>query len=89
MQFFCDKIVYLDGIGDGFGGYCVESKYGVVYGVWNLEEFCRSLIWRELVVVLRVLLLLSYEFVGKRVKWFMDNKNVVSIVNKGSMKEDL
>lgn len=57
--------------------------------MWNLEEFCRSLIWRELVVVLRVLLLLSYEFVGKRVKWFMDNKNVVSIVNKGSMKEDL
>lgn len=89
MQFFCDKIVYLDVSGYGFGGYCVESKYSVVYGVWNLEEFCRSLIWKKLVVVLRVLLLLSYEFVGKRVKWFMDNKNVVSILNKGSMKEDL
>lgn len=31
---------------------------------------------------------LSHELAGKS-KWFTDNKNVFSIVNKGSMKEDL
>lgn len=31
----------------------------------------------------------SHELAGKRVKWFKDNTNFVSILNKGSMKEDL
>ena len=32
---------------------------------------------------------LRHELEGKRVKWFTDNKNIVNIINKGSMKEDL
>lgn len=89
MQPSCDKLVYSDASGHGFGGYCVESKHGVAHGAWNSEESCRSSTWKKLVAVLRVLLSLSHELAGKRVKWFTDNKNVVSILNKGSMKEDL
>lgn len=89
MQPSCDKMVHSDRSGHGFGGYCVESKHGVAHGAWNSEESCRCSTCKELVAVLRVLLSLSQELAGKRVKWFTDNKNVVSIVNKGSMKEDL
>lgn len=89
MQPSCDKLVYSDASGHGFGGYCVESKHGVAHGACNSEESCRSSTWKKLVAVLRVLLSLSHELARKRVNWFTDNKNVVSILNKGSMKEDL
>lgn len=63
--------------------------YGIFYGMWSLEEMEKSLIWRELVVVQRVLIFLNYEVEEKWVKWFIDNKNIVSIIFKGSMKDDL
>ena len=67
--FNCDKIVYMysDASGFAFGGYCVESKYGIAHGMWNFEEVCKSSTWRELVAVFRVLLSLRHELEGNRV----------------------
>jgi hypothetical protein len=85
----CEKIVYPDASGYAFGGYCVESRHSIAHGMWNSDEACQSSTWRELVAVLRVLLSLNHELSRKKVKWFTDNKNIVSIVNKGGMKENL
>lgn len=52
MQPSCNKIVYSDAIGHGFGGYCVEIRHGVAYGESSSEEACWSLTWRELISVL-------------------------------------
>lgn len=40
MQPSCNKIVYSDAIGHGFGGYCVEIRHGVAYGESSSEEAC-------------------------------------------------
>lgn len=85
----CVKLVYSDASGHAFGGYVVDSKHGISHGMWSLAEMTKSSTWRELVTVQRVLISLNHEVGGNRVKWFTDNKNVVSIICKGSMKEDL
>lgn len=50
--------------------------------------------WREFNLervgaVQRVLIPLNHEVEEKRVKWFTDNKNIVSIISNGSMINDL
>jgi hypothetical protein len=40
----------------------------------------------SIVAVKQVLLSLIHILSGKRIKWFTDNQNVVSIVGKGSTK---
>ena len=47
---------------------------------WN------SSTWKELTAVKQVLLSVIHILSGKRIKWFTDNQNVVSIVSKGSTK---
>ena len=49
----------------------------------------KSSTWRELCAVFRVLRSLIHLLSNQRVKWFTDNTNISSIVNKGSMKPDL
>ncbi|XP_068238348.1 uncharacterized protein [Palaemon carinicauda] len=85
----CVKFVFSDASGHAFGGYVVNSRHGISHGMWSSEEIGKSSTWRELVAVHRVLIFLNHEVEGKRVKWFTDNKNIVSIISKGSMKVDL
>ncbi|XP_069109284.1 LOW QUALITY PROTEIN: uncharacterized protein [Argopecten irradians] len=85
----CQSIVYSDASHTGFGGYVVDSPMGTSHGMWSESEMEKSSTWRELVTVDRVLLSMLHLFCGKKVKWYTDNQNVVSIVNKGSMKADL
>jgi hypothetical protein len=51
-----------------------------------LVEKGNSSTWKELTAVKQVLLSLIHILSGKRIKWFTDNQNVVSIVSKGSTK---
>ena len=81
----CSRIVYSDASGTGFAGYEVGTLNGVSHGTWNAEEAAKSSTWRELCAVFRVLRSLVHILGNKRVKWFTDSKNVVNIVNKGSM----
>ena len=82
-------VVYSDASGTGFGGYTVDNPMNISHGMWDEEESCKSSTWRELVAVQRVFVSLLPFLEGKTIKWFSDNKNVVSIVEKGSMKTDL
>lgn len=87
----CAKFVHVFSIATGyaFGGYVVNSMHGISHGMWSPEEMEKSSTWRELVVVQRVLISLNHEVEKKWIKWFTDNKNKVSIIFKGSMKDDL
>ena len=54
--------------------------------MWLDSEKGNSSAWKELTAVKQVLLSLIHILPGKRIKWFTDNQNVVSIVGKGSTK---
>ena len=88
-DFSCNTIVYSDSSGFGYGGYIVENPSGIAHGMWSDDEKTQSSTWRELAAVERVLVSLKTFLKGKCIKWFTDNKNVVTIVEKGSMKRDL
>ena len=62
---------------------------GEVIGVWNAQERAKSSTWRETEAVRRVLLSNVNQLRGKNVKFFSDNKNVQSVLEAGSTKEDL
>lgn len=85
----CTRVVYSDASDIGYGGYCVEMGREFASGQWRHDEAEKSSTWRELVAVLRVLISIKNELKDKRIKWFTDNQNVVSIVQKGSMKKEL
>lgn len=85
----CNTIVYSDASGTGFGGYIVQNPKSTAHGMWSNIDAQRSSTWKELTAVKLVLLSLLEFLKGKRIKWFTDNQNVVSIVKKGSMKADL
>ncbi|KAK3099945.1 hypothetical protein FSP39_012245 [Pinctada imbricata] len=78
-----------DASGTGYGGYIVENPLSVSHGMWSESEKVKSSTWRELVAVERVLSSTLPFLNNKRIKWFSDNTNVVSIIEKGSMKQDL
>lgn len=85
----CTRIVYSDAKSSGYGGYCVESSFGIAQGLWNVSESRQSSSWRELKAVFLVLDSLVNVLGGQRVKWFTDNQSVVAIVEKGSMRSQL
>jgi hypothetical protein len=53
------------------------------------QERDKSSTWRELKTVANNIQSLKNDLSGKFVKIYTDNQNVVSIVNKGSMKTEL
>ncbi|VDI24913.1 Hypothetical predicted protein [Mytilus galloprovincialis] len=82
----CHSIIYSDANDTGFGGYIVEAPQNIANGMWIESERSNSSTWKELSVVKKVLLSSINIISGKKVKWFTDNQNVVSIVSKGSTK---
>ncbi|CAC5423237.1 unnamed protein product [Mytilus coruscus] len=82
----CHSIIYSDASDTGFGGYIVETPQNIAHGMWVESERSNSSTWKELSAVKKVLLSLINIISGKKVKWFTDNQNVVSIVSKGSTK---
>jgi hypothetical protein len=82
----CRQIVFSDASGTGYGGYIVETPIDIAHGMWLDSEKGNSSTWKELTAVKQVLLSLIHILSGKRIKWFTDNQNMVSIVGKGSTK---
>ena len=68
-----------------------ESKHSKheVYGAWTMFERSKSSTWREAEAVKRVIVSSVEKLRGKRVKVFSDNKNVQSVLEVGSTKEEL
>ena len=60
-----------------------------VTGTWSKTEASKSSTWREAEAVKRVLVSNAALLQGKKLKVFSDNKNVKSILSKGSRKGDL
>ena len=60
-----------------------------MYGCWDDVEMCQSSTWRELASIERVLKSNEASLCQKSIKVFSDNKNVSSILKKGSMKQNL
>lgn len=82
-------VVYTDASDTSYGGYCVRTGKTVSHGLWEESERIMSSTWRELAAVDRVLRSFVQFLKGENIKWFTDNANVVSIVQKGSMKNNL
>jgi hypothetical protein len=85
----CHAIVYSDASNTGYGGYMVENPSDIAHGMWSNNESMKSSIWKELTAVKNMLFSINKFLHNKRIKWFTDNQNVVSIINKGSMKREL
>jgi len=85
----CQSIVYSDASNTGYGGYVVETPSNIAHGMWSECESSKSYTWKELTTIKHILLSTVNILKDKRIKWFTDNHNVVSIVAKGSMKLEL
>ncbi|XP_076079152.1 uncharacterized protein LOC143049377 [Mytilus galloprovincialis] len=85
-DFSCHTIVYSDASGTGYGGFTVENPKNIAHGMWHENDVHHSSTWKELTAVKCVFHSLIDFMRDKRIKWFTDNQNVVSIVHKGSMK---
>ncbi|CAC5418723.1 unnamed protein product [Mytilus coruscus] len=85
----CQSVVYSDASNTGYGGYIVEKPFNIAHGMWSECESTKSSTWKELNAVKHILLSMVDILKDKRIKWFSDNQNVVSIVAKGSMKPEL
>ena len=84
-----DLFVYSDASSTGYGGYIDSIKESEHFGKWNKFEKKQSSTWRELMAVKYVLFHLAVCLEGQRIKWHVDNLNVVYILTNGSMKVSL
>ncbi|CAC5399039.1 unnamed protein product [Mytilus coruscus] len=84
-----DILIYSDASNTGYGGYVVETPFNIAHGMWSECEASKSSTWKELNAVRNILLSMINVLKDKRIKWFSDNQNVVTIVEKGSMKPEL
>ena len=83
------RIVYSDASSVGCGGFIVGIDDSKVFRAWDRVEACKSSTWRELYGVLTVVTSVAHLLKGQIIKWYTDNKSVVSIVQSGSMNSDL
>lgn len=60
-----------------------------VLGTWSQSERAKSSTWREAEAVSRVLCGIANSIRGHKVKLFCDNRNVISLLQRGSNKPDL
>ncbi|KAK3093403.1 hypothetical protein FSP39_015112 [Pinctada imbricata] len=88
-----DILGYSDASSFAAGGYIVHSTINFAqewcHKTWTNEEREKSSTWREMRACWFALASYSKFLKGKQVKWFSDNKNLVSIIEKGSKKLDL
>jgi hypothetical protein len=67
----------------------VENPSDIAHGMWSNNESMKSSTWKELTAVKNILFSINKFLHNKGIKWFTDYQNVVSIINKGSMKREL
>ena len=83
------RIVYTDASKSGCGGFIVDMKQPVIHRSWTGNEIEGSSAKRELAAVVTVLGSVKHLLKDQVVKWYTDNQAVVSIINNGSMKQEL
>jgi len=83
------RVVYSDASDTGYGGYTVEHGCHMAHGLWTQDEATRSSTLQELRAVRLVLESLVEKLRNQRMRWFLDNQNVVRILQNGSKKTDL
>ena len=83
------RVVYSDASATGCGGYTVDICDSIVHMTWSSDDQCKSSAWRELKGVETVLKSSLSHLRGNALKWYSDNKAVIAILEKGSMKIDL
>ncbi|MEW8547530.1 MAG: DNA N-6-adenine-methyltransferase, partial [Candidatus Thiodiazotropha sp.] len=66
-----------------------KPAYTEVIGVWNQTEKAKSSTWREAEAAKRIMASNVDHLRGKSVRVLSDNKNVESVLQAGSQKEDL
>ena len=69
--------------------HCRWVQGSEVTGSWSRSERLKSSTWREVEALRRVMFFNAGLLEGKKVKVYSDNKNVKSILLKGSSKSDL
>jgi len=83
-------LVFSDASNVSAGGYFVRNSVGanenIFHQMWTSEEILMSSTWRELKAILLALVSFKNHLSNNCVKWHTDNKNCVSIVQKGSTK---
>ena len=84
-----DAVCFLDASAEGYGGYEASRPDYPVRGAWQQQEQKMSSAWRELVALLRTMQGLRDQLRNRKMKWFVDNKAVVSILRVGSRKPAL
>ena len=85
-----DSIVYSDASEEGYASFEVSLKNRPIRGIWAAHEKRKSSTWRELEAVRRGIKSSQDENPpGKSIKWFTDNKGVVSILKQGSINRQL
>ena len=84
-----DAVCFSDASAEGFGGYEASRPGYPVRGAWQPQEQKMSSACRELVALLRTMQGLRDQLKNRKVKWFVDNKAVVSILRAGSRKPAL
>ncbi|XP_072030100.1 LOW QUALITY PROTEIN: uncharacterized protein [Amphiura filiformis] len=83
-------LVYTDASSIGCGAWSTSCSGEMIsQRNWDSDEQLKSSTWRELKAVFLSLQAFAPNLSGKVVKLFTDNKGVVSVVNKGSMVEEL
>ena len=75
----CQSIVYSDASDISFGGYIVGTPINIVHGMWFGVERGNSSTSKKLTAIM-VLLSSINMLEGKKIQWFTDKQNVVSLV---------
>ena len=82
-------ITFSDASSVACGAVLLSCGNQLTHKMWNAEEKTMSSTWRELRAVHYALQSFLPILKCRSVHWFTDNKNVVSIINNGSMKTHL
>ena len=82
-------LTYSDASNSAAGAYVVNVKDAVFQAFWSDEESKKSSTYREIKAVLFALENFKQEFMCKKVKWFTDSQNYVTIINTGSFNTEL
>ena len=82
------KIVYSDASEYACSSF-VEHEGKIFQQNWSPDKREKSSTWRELKAVQLAIVSSAHDLKGHRVAWFTDNRNVVSIVSRGSRVKEL
>ncbi|XP_041453613.1 uncharacterized protein LOC121406809 [Lytechinus variegatus] len=85
----CNCCLFTDASGTGFGAYVSEIPDLEVVGSWTDSEMKYSSSWREIEALNRALKSVGPCLEGQDIRCYTDNKNVTSIVQRGSKNVQL